>query len=86
MASYGSDYHKLGALNADSNPNPNPNPIPNPNPNPNPNANPDPNTSYGSDYHNLGALNALEVLALNNAAAREQLVAQGSEKMLEPGP
>ena len=39
--------------------------------------------SYGSDYHKLSALNALEVLALNNAAAREQLVAQGTDKMLE---
>ena len=39
--------------------------------------------SYGSDYHKLGALNALEVLALNNAAAREQLVAQGTDKMLD---
>ena len=39
--------------------------------------------TYGSDYHKLGALNALEVLSLNNAATREQLVASGTDKVLD---
>eukprot|EP00908_Phaeocystis_cordata_P024613 Transcript_7070.p1 GENE.Transcript_7070~~Transcript_7070.p1 ORF type:complete len:352 (-),score=140.19 Transcript_7070:123-1112(-) len=38
---------------------------------------------FGSDYHKLSALNALEVLSLNNAGAREQLKAQGTESMLD---